>query len=66
MVMDWDKEMDRERIRELELTLNDIHSDISTLYAMRGEDNLVSEKCKRILGSIERLYLPATGGEEIQ
>ncbi len=51
MNVNWDAEIDNERIKELETLLTIIRSDVRELYANRGEDPMVAKYCEAILAA---------------
>lgn len=49
MNVNWDAEIDHQRIKELETLLAVIRADVRELYANRGEDLMVAKYCESIL-----------------
>jgi len=49
MNVNWDAEIDHERIKELEMLVATIRADVRELYANRGEDPMVAKYCEAIL-----------------
>ena len=51
MNVNWDAEIDHERIKELETLVAIIRADVRELYANRGDDPVVAKYCESILAA---------------